>query len=83
MLLHSYHTEAGKKGRYHPDDILKRIFSNENIRISIKMLLKFVSRDPIHPSIGTDSVFLRRPGGKPLAEPMMVSLLTHICVTRP
>ena len=25
----------------------------------------------------------RRPGGKPLSEPMMVSLLTHICVTRP
>ena len=25
----------------------------------------------------------RRPGDKPLFEPMMVSLLTHICVTRP
>ena len=25
----------------------------------------------------------RRPGDKPLSEPMMVSLLTHICVTRP
>ena len=25
----------------------------------------------------------RRPGGKPLSEPMMVSLLTHICATRP
>ena len=25
----------------------------------------------------------RRPGAKPLSEPMMVSLLTHICVTRP
>ena len=25
----------------------------------------------------------RRPGGKPLSEPMMVRLLTHICVTRP
>ena len=24
-----------------------------------------------------------RPGDKPLSEPMMVSLLTHICVTRP
>ena len=24
-----------------------------------------------------------RPGNKPLSEPMMVSLLTHICVTRP
>ena len=26
---------------------------------------------------------LHRPGDKPLSEPMMVSLLTHICVTRP
>ena len=25
----------------------------------------------------------RRPGDKPLSEPMMVSILTHICVTRP
>ena len=25
----------------------------------------------------------RRPGDKPLSEPMMVCLLTHICVTRP
>ena len=25
----------------------------------------------------------RRPGDKPLFEPMMVSLLTHICITRP
>ena len=25
----------------------------------------------------------RRPGDKPLSEPVMVSLLTHICVTRP
>ena len=26
---------------------------------------------------------LHRPGNKPLSEPMVVSLLTHICVTRP
>ena len=25
----------------------------------------------------------RRSGDKPLSEPMMISLLTHICVTRP
>ena len=25
----------------------------------------------------------RRPGDKPLSEPVMVSLMTHICVTRP
>ena len=26
---------------------------------------------------------LRRPGDKPLSEPVIVSLLTHICVTWP
>ena len=25
----------------------------------------------------------RRPGDKPLSEPMVINLLTHICVTRP
>ena len=25
----------------------------------------------------------RRPGDKPLSEPMLASLLTHVCVTRP
>ena len=34
-------------------------------------------------SIGSDNGSRRRPGDKPLSEPMMVSLLTHICVTRP
>ena len=32
-----------QNGRYVPDDIFKDIFFNEN---SIKMLLKFVSKDP-------------------------------------
>ena len=61
----------------------KCIVLNENIRISIK-ISPFVPEDPINniPSL-FQVMALRRPGDKPLSEPMMVSLLTHICATRP
>ena len=57
---------------------------NENARISIKFSLKFVPKGPINniPAL-VQIVGWRRPGDKPLSEPGMVSLLTHICVTRP
>ena len=61
--------------RHFPDDILKCIFLNENDWISIKKSLKFVPKGQINN--------IRLAGAKPLSEPMMVSLLTHICVTRP
>ena len=46
--------------------------------------LKFVPMCPIYiiPTL-VQTMAWRRPGDKPLSEPMMVSLLTHICVTRP
>ena len=59
-----------QNGRHFADDIFKSIFSKANIRISPKMSRKFVPKG----QIGTD---------KPLSEAVMVSLLTHICVTRP
>ena len=34
-------------GRHFPDDTFKRIFLNENVRISIKISLKFVPNGPI------------------------------------
>ena len=57
---------------------------NENDRISIKISLKFVLKDPINniPAL-VQIMAWRRPGNKPLSEPMMVSLLMHICVIRP
>ena len=57
---------------------------NENARISIKILLKFVPKGPINkiPAL-VQIIAWRRSGDKPLSEPMMVSSLTHICVTRP
>ena len=71
-------------GRLFPDDIFKSIFFNENVQIIIKISLTFVPKVPINniPAL-VQILAWRRPGGKPLSEPMMVSLLTHICVTRP
>ena len=66
------------------DDTFKRIFLNENVRIAIKISLKFVHKGPINNNPALVQIMAwRRPGDKPLSEPMMVSLLTHICVTRP
>ena len=71
-------------GRHFPDDIFKCIFLNENIWISINVSLKFVPKGQINniPAL-VQIMAWRRPGDKPLFEPMMVRLPTHICVTRP
>ena len=73
-----------QNGRRFADDTFKRIFLNENVRILIKISLKFVPKGPINniPAL-VQIMAWRRPGDKPLSELMMVSLLTHICVTRP
>ena len=57
---------------------------NENVRISIKISLKFISFGPINniPAL-VQIMAWRRPDDKPLSEPMMVRLPTHICITRP
>ena len=71
-------------GRHFPDDIFKCIFLNENVWISIRISLKFVSRVPIDNKPALVQIMAwRRPGDKPLSEPMMTSLPMHICVTRP
>ena len=73
-----------QNGRYFADDTFNRIFMKENVRISIKFSLKFVPKGPINniPAL-VQIMAWRRPGDKPLSEPVMVSLLTDICVTRP
>ena len=73
-----------QNGRHFADDIFKCIFLNEDIWIAIKISLKFVPKVRINniPALVQIMAWCR-PGDKPLAEPMMVSLLTHICVTRP
>ena len=59
-------------------------FFNENVWILLRISLKFVSnvRINIIPALDQMMVWCR-PRDKPLSEPMMVSLLTHICVNRP
>ena len=73
-----------QNGRHFTDDIFKCIFLNENDWISIKISLKFVPKDAINniPAL-VQIMAWRRSGDKPISEHMMVSLLTHICVTRP
>ena len=73
-----------QNGRHFADDTFKRIFLNEDIRILIEISLKFVPKGPINniPAL-VQIMAWRRPGDKPLSEPIMVRLPTHICVTRP
>ena len=73
-----------QNGRHFPDDIFKCISLNENVWIAIKISLNFVPRGPINniPAL-VQIMAWGWPGHKPLTEPMMVCLLTHICVTRP
>ena len=73
-----------QNGRHFADDTFKRIFLNENVLISIKISLKFVPKGPIDniPAL-VQIMAWRRPGDKPLSEPRVVSLPTHICVTPP
>ena len=73
-----------QNGHHFPDNIFKCIFLNENVWISIKISLNFVPKGPINNISALVQIMAwRQPGDKPLSEPMMVSLLTHICVTRP
>ena len=72
-----------QNGRHFPD-IFQCIFLNENVWIAMKISLMFVPKDTINniPEL-VQIMTWPRPGNKPLSEPTMVSLLTHICITRP
>ena len=70
--------------RHFADDTFKRIFLNKNAKISLKISLKYVPKGPINNTpILAQIMAWRRSGDKPLSEPMMVNILTHICITRP
>ena len=70
--------------RHFTDDIFKCILLNETVLILIKISLKLISKGPINniPAL-VQIMAWRRPGDKPLSEPMMIISLTHMCVTRP
>ena len=73
-----------QNGRHFADDIFTFILLNENVWISTNIPLKFVPKGQINNILALVQIMAwRRPGDKPLSEPMVVSLLTHICVTRP
>ena len=73
-----------QNGRNFPRDIFKCIYLNEIMWMSITIWLKFVPKGPINniPALVQIMVW-RRPGDIPLFEPIMVSLLLYLCVTRP
>ena len=72
-----------QNSRHFAEDLFKCIFLNENIWISNEISLKFVPKGPVDniPSLFQIMAW-RRPGDKPLSEPMMVRLPTHIGITR-
>ena len=73
-----------QNGRHFSDDMFKCIFLDENVWIPIEISLKFVPKCLINNNPALFQIMAwRRPGDKPLSETMMVSSLTHICVTRP
>ena len=66
------------------DNIFKYILVKENVWISLNISQKFLPIVQIHsiPALVKIMAWCWS-GDKPLSEPMMVSLLTHICITRP
>ena len=56
------------------DDTFKRIFLSENVRISIKISLKFVPKGPVNNNPALVQILAwRRSGDKQLCEPMTAS----------
>ena len=71
-------------GRHFADDIFMCNFFNENCCILIKFSRKYFRKGPIDNNRALVQIMAwRRSGDKPLSEPIMINLPTHICVTRP
>ena len=65
------------------DDIFRCIFMNASMTFA-DISLKFVPKFRINNILSLVQIMAWRiPGDKPLSKPLMVNLLTHICVTRP
>ena len=72
-----------QNGHHFADDTFKHTFLNKDVRISIKISLKFVLMGPINniPTLVQIRAW-RQPGIKSLSEPMMFRSSSHICATR-
>ena len=78
------HWSRDKMEAIQSDDIFKCIFFNENVWIAINISLKFVPMGPINNIPAMVQIMARcRPGDKPLSEPMMARLPTHIYIIQP
>ena len=77
-VYHIKTLRSKQNGRHLPNNIFKCIFLNGNVWILTKISLRFVSMGPINniPAL-VQIMSWRRPGDKPLSEPMLVRLLTH------
>ena len=82
MLLNTLRLR--QNGCHFSEDIFKCIFFTENVWSLLKFSLKFIPKVPIDniPAL-VQIMAWRRPGDKPLSEPVIFSLLMHICITRP
>ena len=85
LIITLFNTSRPRRNERHlADDIFKHFFLNENVLISIKISLKCIPNGPINniPAL-VQIMAWRRSGEKPLSEPVVVGLPTHLCVTRP
>ena len=83
-LCHINTLRPRQNARKFPVDIFKCIFLNENVYILIKVSLRFVPKGPMNDIPALVQIMAWHwTGDKPLSEPMMLNLLTHICITRP
>ena len=74
LMPHLNTLRPRQNGWHFTDNTFKCIFLHENIWVSINISLRFVPKGPINniPALAQVMAW-RRPGGKPLSEPMMVS----------
>ena len=73
-----------QNGWHFTDHTFKCVLLDENVLILINIWLKFLPKGSINNTPALVQIMAwRQPGDKPLSEPMMVSLLIHICVTQP
>ena len=71
-------------GRHFPDEIFSNAFFEWKCMNFDQDFTEVCSKGPINIITALVQIMAwRRPGYKPLSEPMMVSLLTLICVTQP
>ena len=82
--LHFFNTlRPRQNGRHFADDIFNCISLNENIHILIKISLKFVHKGPINKIPALVQIMAwRRPGDKPLSEPMWVQWSQFFPISR-